>query len=1026
MGTGFLARFTPSLMSPEMLEAIFVQREPLAVRVVDLVRESVLGGSKHHTLLVGPRGIGKTHFVALVYHRLRKMEDLSDHLRVAWLREEEWGVASFLDLLLRMMRALREESVTSFVAEPEATYGVSPGAAEKRAAERLREAVGGKTLLLIVENLGDLFDGLGQEGQKRLRAFIQENPFVTILATAQSLFGGVSLRTSPFYGFFRIHHLERLSLEQARELLIRIATVRGNAELGAYLKTPEGRARVSAVHHLAGGNHRVYVILSEFLSREGFSELVGPFMTTLDDLTPYYQARIAWLSRQQRKLVEYLCERRGAAPVKEIARACFITHQTASGQLRILRELGYVRAESLGRESYYELREPLMRLCIEVKKSRGEPIRLLIEFLRAWHSREELKRWLASLEDRPAIERQYLERALAATKSAGLDVNLITRLKEIGTLMERGDFQEALRSVEPIVGLRREPLTLAWQAMALTGAGRVGEAQALVDEASRPGDEQETPEASELLLEVQGWILARRRRYEDALAFYDSAVATFPGSPRLWAARGRLLTMLDRHSEAVVALDRAIEIEPRASSAWALRAQALREQERPLDALRSFEEAVRIDPKNTHAWLGWIDLLLDAARWADASQVAERALRHCGRVQAAVLRLALARLGGSPNEKEIGDVQRAALSYDNEAAVDGEAAQSDLARSLIRLSGMLGHLRRSADGARAAERAITIARRLAASRPEFLMPDLAKGLNNLGVCLSDLGRREDALQATREAADIYRTLAASCPDAFLPDLAMSLNNLGVVLCNLSHREEALAVTREAADIYRTLAASRPDAFLPYLAGSLDNLGTILSEVNRSEDALKATSEAVEAYRRLVASQRDLFSTQIARTLNNLCDRLLVLGRREAAQAAFLEAVAILETRRDLNWSEVAPLWRRAISDPVSAAKAEERVLLLCEANGLFKDLGQTLIERLPQLRTGGQYVHDFDSVLRMVRSRAGHAEELRIPLRIAEAAVKYVLRPDRRTLVELPVEERRVITSMLGLDSESGLGDDSA
>ncbi|MDQ2688214.1 MAG: ArsR family transcriptional regulator, partial [Armatimonadota bacterium] len=69
MRTQFLSRFTPSLMPAEALEAIFVQRERLARRTVELVRDSVLTEAKSHTLFVGPRGIGKTHLVSLIYHR---------------------------------------------------------------------------------------------------------------------------------------------------------------------------------------------------------------------------------------------------------------------------------------------------------------------------------------------------------------------------------------------------------------------------------------------------------------------------------------------------------------------------------------------------------------------------------------------------------------------------------------------------------------------------------------------------------------------------------------------------------------------------------------------------------------------------------------------------------------------------------------------------------------------------------------------------------------------------------------------
>ncbi|MGB9594992.1 MAG: winged helix-turn-helix transcriptional regulator [Candidatus Poribacteria bacterium] len=391
MKSAFISRFTPSLMKYEDLEAIFVQRESIANRIVELIRDSVITPTKHHILLIGPRGIGKTHLIAIVYHRIKKMDDLQDRLLIAWLREEEWGVTSFLDLLMRIFRALLDEYDDQWLKDQvESLYGLSLDLAENKAKTLLKDFVGGRTLFLIMENLSDLFNGLSNRGQKQLRAYLQENPFCTILATSQSLFNGISLQTSPFYGFFSINHLDELDLDNAVEMLAKIAHLNEDDELESFIKTPTGKSRIRALHHLAGGNNRVYVIFSQFINREMLDELVESVMKTLDDLTPYYQARMMHLSQQQRKIVEFLCDRRGAVKVKEIAEKCFLSHQVTSSQLKALKDMGYVRPDTVGRESYYELREPLMRLCSEVKKQRGEPIRLLVDFLRIWFSRPEL------------------------------------------------------------------------------------------------------------------------------------------------------------------------------------------------------------------------------------------------------------------------------------------------------------------------------------------------------------------------------------------------------------------------------------------------------------------------------------------------------------------------------------------------------------------------------------------------------------------------------------------------------------
>jgi DNA-binding transcriptional ArsR family regulator len=429
MGSTFLSRFTPSVMAPEILEAIFVQREELATRLVGLIEHSALTDSKQHTLLIGPRGIGKTHLVSVVYHRVRQLDCFKkDRLLVAWLREEEWGVMSFLDLLLRILRALvAEYKSQDLEAKMEALYQLSQDIAERQAADLLKEYVGERTLLMIIENLDDLFQGLEDEGQKRLRSYIQENPFTTILATSQSLFNGISLQSSPFYGFFRINHLEELSLDEATQLLSKIAELEGDSDLASLIRTSLGRVRIRALQKLAGGNHRVYIIFSQFLTRESLNELIEALMRTLDELTPYYHERIRWLSPQQRKIVELLSDRGNALSVKEIASRCFMSHQTASAQLKSLREWGYVRTNPVGRESYYELREPLMRLCVEVKKHSDEPIRLVVELLRSWYSSEELQKRLSTLPTEltgPRSEREHILAALNQYQRAEVLVSL--------------------------------------------------------------------------------------------------------------------------------------------------------------------------------------------------------------------------------------------------------------------------------------------------------------------------------------------------------------------------------------------------------------------------------------------------------------------------------------------------------------------------------------------------------------------------------------------------------------------------
>ncbi|MCC3437088.1 MAG: tetratricopeptide repeat protein [Microcoleus sp. PH2017_05_CCC_O_A] len=603
-------------MAPETLEDILVQRHTLANYLVDKIRDSATTDSKYFQLLIGPRGIGKTHLVSLIYHRVAKMEDLQDKLLIAWLREEEWGIASFLDLLRGIFRAIAQEYPAAYQAqlhdEVEKLYDLSLEQAEYQAAELLREFVGNRVLLLIVENLEDVFSGLGEFGQKQLRAYIQNHSFLTILATSQSLFDGVKLYDNPFYGFFYSHTLNEFKVDDAVDLLNHIAKLEGNTDLSSFIQTPTGRDRIKVVHYLSGGSPRVYIVFSAFLmTPESLDKLVEPFMEMLDSLTPYYQDRMKYISNQQRKIVDFLCDRGGAAPVKEIAKYCFITHQTVSSQLKDLSEKGYVKKEEIGRESWYELREPLMRFCLEVKKQRNQPIRLIVDFIRVWYTREELQQRLGlrmadvdfaekeghfmyrrNLEPIPldaVMDREYHMRALEAKDEE--DPRLKAYYDEIEYCREQKDDVSALAYAEKLVASRGEAKDWSENGHCLNRLKRHDEALECLEKAIEIDSNYTRAWAN------KGDVLKNLKRYEEALVSFDKAIALDPSNKWAWAwaMRSNVLNNLRRDEEALVSCDRAIEIDANYQSAWYMRGNELNNLKRYEEALVSFDRAIELD-----------------------------------------------------------------------------------------------------------------------------------------------------------------------------------------------------------------------------------------------------------------------------------------------------------------------------------------------------------------------------------------------------------------------------------------------
>ena len=557
MRQGFLrsSRYSPGNMDRESLEALFVGRREVMDDVLSRVSRSVRSPEKHYVLLVGPRGSGKTHFLALAYHRLMDRFDTSnvrDRVAVALLKEEEWGVASFLDFVVRILRALadRAPDLDADIAGIYDRFSKDPAEAEALAVARLRQHTRGKTLLLLCENLVDLFDGLGEEGQKRWRAVIQEDGNWAIVASTPSLFAAVTLQDNPFYGFFTIRALENIDFDTGLDLLARKAVHEGKRELADFLRTPLGRARVRAIHHLASGNHRAYVVLFDFLDKESIKDLVGPFMHMVDDLTPYYQDRMRQLAPAQRKIVEFLCLQGKPATIKDISTPCLMSQQTAAKQIGELGNAGFVSRTRSGRNTFCELSEPLMRICIEVKDNKTPHFRLFVEFLRHWFTNRELERRRVAFQ--PDDHHADLDRVHVA---------------------------EAVRCSladkhEPFVDALHVEAKRCWDAGDYRGLATIQET--LVRASGKEED-------------YRIWVLALRKEGDDqaVIAAGCEAVAKYPDNADIQVFLARAFYGEKRFVEALSAINRAIHIDDGENSSFrCIRASILIQLDR-------FEEAIQ-------------------------------------------------------------------------------------------------------------------------------------------------------------------------------------------------------------------------------------------------------------------------------------------------------------------------------------------------------------------------------------------------------------------------------------------------
>jgi tetratricopeptide (TPR) repeat protein len=1018
-----LMKFTPSAQDPAILEAITVQREPLIADIVD--RALDLRGGRRHDLLVGPRGIGKTHIMSLVASRVRARGDGSGVV-VAWLEEDPWAVRTYAKLLAAVVAAVGAELEDARLLDQAARLRAgNTDDAALAAEETLRSTLADRRLLLLVENLDDIFRRIGGQGQASLRALAEDWPQLLIVATTTQLFAGIRQHTSPFYGFFAITHVDELSLDSATELLRRVATLKDDRELRAFLDTPAAAGRIAAAEALAGGHPRIWLLLAGCVSVAAIDDLVPLFLEALDDLTPYYQDRLRELGDQQQEIVVLLAEAGGSLSNGTLAERSGISANQVATILRQLNDRGYVRRAEIRAEldvgdrraTFWELREPLMRLCLDVKQARGEPLRIIVEFLKGWYGARLLDE-LARLPPTAELASAYaseafrtLGGAIAAedllrgspheiVARADLGLSLISAegplqrslsaAKATGLVLEHR-YAEARDLIDQLLegmphGAARVPLmVLAAEAGAELGIEApwdavIDEAAALIAAGSSDLDVQDLAayayvragrldEARETLERRDGagdftassWhdlagALTALGRLDDALAAAERAATLAPDVAQYQFSVGSLLAHAERREEALAAVSRAVELAPSVADFRGRQGSLLGVLERYEEAAIAFQRAAELEPTQPQYQGNLAGTLVILGRLDEAEAVLDRALTQHLASDVLLVPLGFLHRQAGRREQALDAFRAAAESNPRNHTIRAAVAE------------LLGELGRSKDAVAEWRAVIELA------------PADGRYRNAAGLQLMTIGRIEQALE------EFDRAIALD------PASARYHSNRGDALIRLARADDALVSYREAAKLAPTIGFYQND-----VANTLRALG-------RLEEAERAARSAVD----LQASEPVYRFT--------LAEVLLSRGEVPAAIASLGEALKLWRERgargRPGDVELLCQILWAAFLRSSRLADVVQRVVATYREVDAATALGTGLVSTVSALVDEATSAVDADAWLD-AWSSAVDDDSLDIPLNIVRAACKWKSDRDRAHILALPAEQREILISLL-------------
>lgn len=387
--------FSAKSVEPEILERLLIGRGQAADYLTSAVDSIVNDGLNENILVVGQRGMGKTHLLRILYHRCVKYIE-QDKLVVAYFSEEEYGVSNYFDFLIRIIYAFLRwnDADKDYLQEKiselqEVSSAVQPRFAEKIINDYLKD----RPLLILCENFGDILNAIGPKEQGRLRAWLYQDERKSIIATSQSMSDDFEREDRPFFGFFNLYYLKTLTYKDSYDFLMSLAELDGRKDVIRHLKN-RGLAQVRAIHDLVKGNHRLLVTFYEFLKSDTLAKLSRHFIKTINDLKPYYETYIRYLPPMQQKVLRYIALSRKPQQGVDVAKNCFIDQNSLSKQLSILvrnKLLEAIPDPKDGRNKLYDINEPLLRISIEVGEHKEGITALFVDFLALYYDEVELK-----------------------------------------------------------------------------------------------------------------------------------------------------------------------------------------------------------------------------------------------------------------------------------------------------------------------------------------------------------------------------------------------------------------------------------------------------------------------------------------------------------------------------------------------------------------------------------------------------------------------------------------------------------
>jgi len=599
--------YSPWKSTPETLQRTLVGRNHTVKDILEKTRRFCDGAPPKHCLLVGRRGLGKTHLLSLIYHFYDKSctqpgyETISHCvLPVLLLEEERYSLNSLVVSLIKIYQKFSEKF------PGEERWGI-PGHLEadedviEYCLENLKNISKSenKKIIILCDNLEEVFKQWQEKEYKKLRAFLSDQDAVMIIGTAVKIFKEIIHPQEPFYEFFEPVPLYDLTDSQMLELLKK-RFIDDNLEEEFNRKEKHLKGKVAAIAKLTGGNPRLVVFLYDIVTKKNMFEVEDAARELMESLNEYFRNRFTDLAPQEKTILDAFAEMEGPATPKEIAKKTRIKEQSTYAHIKNLKDAGFIEIVEFGKHkiSRYDVTERLFRLWRQNATISGNRrFRVLIKLLKLYFTPEELKedfqRSIKQLDDAFAQTKwkvfeehlHYLSYLQCAAEGS-LKFEIFDKMTDF--LLKKGDYQKVEDEIKAFtseieVDKKNSDLKLVYKKLLHTHL-----------------KQERYVDASQDIFQLVEYPISEEK--EEYLKILDKIIDECPDDYRAWISKGKILVYAGDYDEVLQTFQKASDLNPEQAIYYNIQAFFLRQLNRLKEALKQIEKAIELDGNNASYW----------------------------------------------------------------------------------------------------------------------------------------------------------------------------------------------------------------------------------------------------------------------------------------------------------------------------------------------------------------------------------------------------------------------------------------